>query len=234
MSYILINGKNSDEIRGLLICKEPPITKPKKRVKVEEIDGRDGDEITELGYASYDKELEIGLRGQFNIDEVISYFNAEGKIVFSNEPDKYYNFKIYEQIDFEKLLRFRTATVKLHCQPFKYLRDEKIKEEIATEQQNIIVRNNGNIYSKPIITIYGTGTINLSLNGNQIFVIDLGENQEYINIDTEKLEAYKGLNLKNRLVEGDYDKFSLNVGKNTISWSGNVTKIQLLNYNRWI
>ena len=140
MSYILINGKNSDEIRGLLICKEPPITKPKKKVKVEEIDGRDGDEITELGYASYDKELEIGLRGQFNIDEVISYFNAEGKIVFSNEPDKYYNFKIYEQIDFEKLLRFRTATVKLHCQPFKYLRDEKIKEEIATEQQNIIVR----------------------------------------------------------------------------------------------
>ena len=154
--------------------------------------------------------------------------------MFSNEPDKYYNFKIYEQIDFEKLLRFRTATVKLHCQPFKYLRDEKIKEEIATEQQNIIVRNNGNIYSKPIITVYGTGTINLSLNGNQIFVIDLGENQEYINIDTEKLEAYKGLNLKNRLVEGDYDKFSLNVGKNIISWSGNVTKIQLLNYNRWI
>ena len=38
MSYILINGKNSDEIRGLLICKEPPITKPKKRVKVEEIE----------------------------------------------------------------------------------------------------------------------------------------------------------------------------------------------------
>lgn len=154
--------------------------------------------------------------------------------MFSNEPDKYYNFKIYEQIDFEKLLRFRTATVKLHCQPFKYLRDEKIKEEIATEQQNIIVRNNGNIYSKPIITVYGTGTINLNLNGNQIFVIDLGENQEYISIDTEKLEAYKGLDLKNRLVEGDYDKFSLNVGKNTISWSGNVTKIQLLNYNRWI
>ena len=82
--------------------------------------------------------------------------------------------------------------------------------------------------------VYGTGTINLSLNGNQIFVIDLGENQEYISIDTEKLEAYKGLDLKNRLVEGDYDKFSLNVGKNTISWSGNVTKIQLLNYNRWI
>lgn len=65
-------------------------------------------------------------------------------------------------------------------------------------------------------------------------MIDLGENQEYISIDTEKLEAYKGLDLKNRLVEGDYDKFSLNVGKNTISWSGNVTKIQLLNYNRWI
>lgn len=33
MSYILINGKNSDEIRGLLICKEPPIRNLKKELR---------------------------------------------------------------------------------------------------------------------------------------------------------------------------------------------------------
>ena len=48
-----------------------------------------------------------------------------GTIVFSNEPDKYYKYKIIEQIDYEKLLEFKTASVRLHCQPFKYPLEEE-------------------------------------------------------------------------------------------------------------
>ena len=120
MNYIVINDKKSTEISGLLISSLPPITKPKMRTSSEEIDGRDGDFITKLGYSAYDKEIEIGLHGDYDVDEVLRYFDSEGTIIFSNEPDKYYKFTQTDSIDLERLLRFKKAKVKFHVQPFKY------------------------------------------------------------------------------------------------------------------
>lgn len=119
MSYIILNGKKSTLIQGLLISSLPPITKPMVRTEIEEIDGRDGDIVTKLGYSAYDKEMQIGLFGDYDLDEVIQFFNSEGTVIFSNEPDKFYNYQILEQIDFEALIRFKTATVVFHVQPFK-------------------------------------------------------------------------------------------------------------------
>ena len=55
-----------------------------------------------------------------------------------------------------------------------------------------------------------------------------------ITIDTTKMEAYSGSLLLNRLVTGDYDNFKLNIGKNIISWNGNITKIEISNFSRWL
>ena len=132
--YIILNNKNSNEIKGLLIQNLPPITKPRIRAEIEEIDGKDGDNVTPLGYGAYDKVFSIGLYGDFDINEVIKYFDSEGIVVFSNEPNKYYNYKILEQIDFEKLIRFRTADVMMHVQPFKYSTTEgKETEEMENK-----------------------------------------------------------------------------------------------------
>lgn len=120
MNYCILNGKKSTLIQGLLIQSLPPISKPLMRTSIEEIDGRDGDIITPLGYSAYDKEMSVGLFGDYDLDEVIKYFDSEGTVIFSNEPDKYYKYKILNQIDFERLLRFKTAVVTFHVQPFKY------------------------------------------------------------------------------------------------------------------
>ena len=132
-NYVIINGVNSLTIQGLAINNLPPITKPMIRTQREEIDGRDGDIVTELGYSAYDKQIEIGLWGTYDINDIIKYFTGEGTIVFSNEEDKYYNFKILDQIDYQKLLKFKTATITFHCQPFKYpLEEEPVEVEITT------------------------------------------------------------------------------------------------------
>ena len=233
-NYIVLNGVSSETIQGLLIQELPPITKPKIRTNIEEIDGRDGDIITELGYSAYDKAISIGLYGDFDIDQIISYFNSSGQVVFSNEPDKYYNYTILAQIDFNRLIRFRTATVKFHCQPFKYSQEDNSKTFTIDEgTTSIQIRNAGNIYSKPVLTITGTGDLGIYLNGMQIFAIALGSLNQII-IDTNNMNAYLGETLLNRIVTGDYNNFKLNSGLNTISWSGNISQIKIDNYTRWI
>ena len=231
--YIILNGTSSQTIPGLLIQNLPPISKPRQRVEIEEIDGRDGDIVTYLGYGAYDKEFKIGLFGSYDVDEIISYFNSEGTVIFSNEEDKYYNYQIIEQIDFDKLLRYKEATVKMHVQPFKYSAEDNQKVFSIDGTTSISIRNSGNIYSRPVLTITGSGSIDLYLNGNQLFVINMGDYTS-ITIDTNLMNAYNGNTLLNRNVTGSYDNFKLNVGNNTISWSGSITQIEIENYSRWI
>lgn len=125
MNYVILNGTDSRNIDGLIIQELPPISKPAMRTEVEEIDGRDGDTAINLGYAAYDREMFIGLYGDFDLDSIIGFFNSSGMAIFSNEPDKIYSYRIDAQIDFERLIRFKTATVSFHVQPFKFSTAEK-------------------------------------------------------------------------------------------------------------
>ena len=231
-NHVIQNGKDSRYLKGLLIQELPPITKPLMRTSIEQIDGRDGDVITRLGYSAYSKKMKIGLFGDYDIDDIITYFNSSGTVTFSNEPEKYYVYDILDAIDYERLVRFRTAEITYHVQPFKYSSIERMKV-FSNPTSNITVRNNGNYVSKPIIHIKGTGTINLSLNDVQLFRIDLITTNS-ITIDTGRLEAYNDDVLMNRYVVGDYDKFVLKVGPNSVSWDGQLTYIAFEKLSRWI
>lgn len=355
INYIELNGTKSTDVKGLMIQSLPPITKPKVRTSKEEIDGRDGDIVTKLGYAAYDKEVSIGLHGDFDIDDAISFFDSEGEVVFSNERDKYYRYSILEQIDFERLIRFRTATVKMHVQPFKYDAVDRTFEVVnqlidfkdstasrfgvtavssggsvrvagkatntcdilvpidsitlsgsytltaetsgdaagcalklvsradpdgdsfggtyielksngtssvtadadaeydalwlyvqagtsldftlsATMSSNsfnsITLTNRGNVISRPTVTVYGSGNVELAI--NSITVLSFSIDDEYITIDAEEMNAYHGSALMNRRVVGDYSDLALRAGENVISWRGDVTGIKVEDFSRWL
>lgn len=229
-NYIIINGQSSTEIEGLLIEKLAPISKPQQRTQVTTVDGRDGDIITPLGFSAYDKVITVGLSYNYNVDQVIEFFNQSGTIIFSNEPDKYYKFAIYEQIDFERLIRFKRAMVTLHVQPFKYSAIETAKT--FTGGTATIV-NSGNTTSKPTLKITGSGTVTVNLNGSQILTIDLTNSP--ITIDASTMEAYYNDNtLANRSVQGDYNDLQLKPRSNTLTFGGDVTNVTITNYSRWI
>lgn len=239
MNYIILNGYASIGVQGLIVQELPPISKPQVRNSIETIDGMDGDIITRLGYSAYDKPLTIGLKKDANINEVIAYFaqNDSGCVIFSNEPDLYYNYDILDAVDFERLIRFKQAKINFHVQPFKYSLKEGNTEFFLPSDKIVLITNSGNIYSKPILQIRGFGTVNVSLNGVQIFTINFSTSRpEVITIDSSKMEAYDDSGLRNRSVSGNYAKFKLNAGRNALKFSGTGTVSQVLieNYSRWL
>lgn len=231
VEYFIFKNIDSREVKGLIVSELPPITKPKMRVRIDTIDGKDGSETVNLGFEAYTKTLKIGLTRGYDIDNIIAWLHGEGDIQFSNEPDKLYRVKVHDAIDFERLLRFRTADVKFYTQPFKYSATERTKTLAVAGQTTAEIRNAGNYFAKPTITFTGTGTVNISVNGAQKCVLNLGTD-ESITLDTDKQEAYTGNTLKNRQMDGEF--ITLETGKNTITWTGNLSKIEITQYSRWL
>lgn len=228
MNKIIWRGVDSTTIQGLLISELPPITKPQMRIRETMIDGRDGSIIEELGYAPYDRAVQIGLHGNFDIDEVIKYFTGEGDIVFSNEPDKVYKAKIVSQIDYQRLIRFKQATIPFRCQPYKY----KYNEETNTFTSPFDIVNAGLEQSKPKLTITGSGTVEIAVNNTGVFSYTFPEGETQVIIDSELEDAYMGSVLKNRNMNGEFP--ILQAGTNRISWTGEVKSIEIEPRSRWL
>ena len=233
MNYLIWKGKNSKDINGLLISELPMIIKPKMRTEIVEVEGRDGNFIDNVGYSAYDKTVKIALYNGHNIDEIIKYFSGSGKITFSNEPEKYYNAEIIEQIDFERLVKFKTANVKFNTQPYKYLVGETAVEYAITDTlSQITVTNLGLEISRPVITLTGSGIVEIKINGLGSFQVEIDDG--YLTVDSMLEECYKDniYTLKNRKMGGEFP--TLNSGENVISWVGNLTKIKIHPMSRWL
>ena len=232
MAEITWKNKSSKEIEGLIITNTPPITKPKMKVDKIEIDGRDGDIIEKVGYESYTKNVGIGLARNYDIDEVIKYFTGDGELILSDEPDKVYIASIFDDVDYERLLQIRKATVKFHVQPYKYLKDESKVSLSITTQTSVEVENKGLEVSKPIFMLEGSGTIEIAVNGINIFKYTFPNGENKVIVDSLKEEAYLEGVYKNRNMPGEFPK--LEVGNNTISWTGTLTKIEIEPKSRWL
>ena len=96
----------------------------------------------------------------------------------------------------------------------------------------ISLTNRGNVVSRPTVTVYGSGNVELAINA--VTVLSFSIDDGYITIDAEEMNAYHGDALMNRHVTGDYADLRLNVGENVISWRGDVTGIRVEDFSRWL
>ncbi len=230
MNYFIYKGINSNTFSSLVVQELPAITKPPVKYTTTTIDGRDGDVIETLGYKAYDKEITIGIKNMTELDDIMEWLTGNGELTLSNEPDKYYNAQILTQINFDRLVRFRIAKIKIHVQPFKYSNNEEIDTEDTTGLQTLTIRNNGNTISKPIITLEGSGEIEITYNNKEIkFTFD---SQGKATFDSEKEDVSSNEILLNRNMIGEF--ITLNKGDNVFTWTGTITKWEIQKKSRWI
>lgn len=229
--YFTWNGIDSRQM-GIVVESLPPITRPAMRVSVTEIDGKDGDEIVELGYEAYDKDIVFGVKKttEAYLNVLLHWLSGDGELITSAEPTKRYYAKIYEALDLERLCRFRKASVTLHTQPYKYAVSEDEIEWTGTNQV-LQIENQGNITSAPLITVEGSGTVNISVDGMFVCKLDLDENDMII-MDSAELEAYDNASLRNRDMIGDFIR--LLPGSHEITWDGSISSLKVIPKSRWV
>lgn len=114
-----------------------------------------------------------------------------------------------------------TATMNFERKPERWL---KIGEEAIDMSDNAHIFNPTLFESKPIIRVYGTGTVNVN---DKYFTV--AENSfEYIDIDCETMDCSSDLSNANQYVTFNTTDFiTLSSGNNTIVYEGNVTKIEI-------
>ena len=69
---------------------------------------------------------------------------------------------------------------------------------------------------------------------NLLLILAMNITSEYITIDAEDMNAYKGNTYLNRYVTGDYDDLAFTTGMNKLAWVGNVSSMIVKDYSRWI
>ena len=225
MVYFIYNGIDSRQY-NMVLTKTPNRVRPPRIYNEQVAYGGDGSIITPLGYGTYDMVLNVGITDTEHIDDICSWLTGKGKLIISDDIDKYMNVYFLEQIDFEKLMKFRTASITVRCQPFRYSANDAT---YSSTQKTFTVKNAGNYVSRPCVTILGTGTCSVSVNSKKVF--DVSELP--ITVDSLNFESYyEGVN-KNRKKTGGY--IELNPGNNTISVTGDgVGTIKIWGCDRWL
>ena len=216
--YFIFN--NIDSKNYLIINKLPSIFKAERNIEKIEVEGRDGFlTIDDETYKGAIKSVECTIKDLKDIDFLCNWLNGGGEVIFSNEPEKIYKAVIINQIEFKKVfVNFHIFLIQFEVQPHKY----SIGNEIITLESVGTIFNSGGTISRPIIKVFGSGDVDLSINGN---IVNLTNIVDYVTIDSDLEDAFKDLVYKNEFMQGEFP--ILEVGNNNISWSGTVSKIEI-------
>ncbi|BDR64418.1 phage tail domain-containing protein [Clostridium tetani] len=223
-SFIFRNNNNGTELNSkylnIVINKRPPLPKPQRRINYIQIAGRHGALTEDLGsYEDIELEFECTIMDNVEHNSILinSWLDGQGELYLSWLDG--YKFKvknvIFEGMDIDIVGEFKVAFI---CEPFKYLENETIE----VTKNNFTIYNEGTFESQPYMKIFATGDITLNINDRFIKFTGI---EDYIELDSEMMECYKGtLNRNNKMI-GEFP--ILKVGENKISWTGNVSKIEI-------
>jgi len=154
-----------------------------------------------------------------DFDEVYEWLAEieDNRMIFGRE-DRCYKVK---KILFGNLKKeFRSIgefDITFICEPFSQNLDLTTHEIIVN---NFSFYYGGNAPSEPLIKVFGSGNIQLTINEETMIISDV---TDYVEVDSELMQV-RNLDLTSKEdIIGDYALFTK--GQNTISFSGTVTRI---------
>ena len=227
-SYFWLDGVRSDEL-GIQLQSPVTFSATKKRYTSISVSGRSGDlHISDGAYENVTARAScFALRR--NVSEVMDAINQyivrnDGyrRLEVSEEPDVYRDAYVISTTGLE--IRMRNVApfeIEFDCAPQKWLKTGQSTITIAQSQSKL---QNPGMPAKPLMRVYGSSSGgSLSIEG---VTIEIDSIYEYIDIDCDTMNAYKGfLNRNNAISAPEFPV--LQPGINSIGFSGGITRIEM-------
>ncbi|MBN6206306.1 phage tail family protein [Ralstonia pickettii] len=205
---------------GLSLTERPEIPTAEQEVEYIEVEGRNGSLVHKKHYKDVTQPFTFSFLDKNNVRqkvrEIRAWLSDKEKLSFSDDPGI---SRIIKHITLEStindIISYGRLSMDITFDPFEYIDTNPIT---MTEAGNLI--NPGTYFANPKITVYGTGNLSITVNGQRTI---LNSVDGHITLDCELQEAHKnGSSLNNRMV-GKFPR--LEVGTNTISWTGTVNRV---------
>lgn len=224
MMFLTFNGENSAEY-GVYISGEATYNTPDRIVETVQVAGRNGELIVDdVNYSNIEVKYPCFIREDLK-DRLDNFIGMLGSMRGYQRLEDTYHPEYYRLGHYEKGLSVKTTPLnrggsfdlEFNCMPQKFLKEGEKK---ITLTANGVIKNSTKFSSKPLLRVYGTGTLTIQ---GQIITISSADG--YTDIDCELMEAYKGSVNCNANVSLP-DNIFLFGGNNTISLSG-VTQVDI-------
>lgn len=233
-AYFKYKGVSSLDMH-LQIENDISFTSPEADVDMVEVLGRDGELLVDnkrLKGTTFSIPVRIWTNDGTTVNEVATNISNWLKsdigwheLEFSGSPDYVYTATMVDEFDIQETLKnFGRTVITFRMKPYK--RKAGVIQETILSGQTLI--NEESRDAKPLIYIEGTGDITLQKNGEDW--LRLKGVDEFIYIDSEMMSVYKHRSLPqfNKMDSTLKPMFPhLTVGENTITWTGNVAKVEI-------
>jgi len=210
---------------GITLAGPVAIVRPEERVEHVTIPGRAG-ELTLLEgddiYQSYIQTAELQVRGGFRVREIYNWLKGAGEVIFHGEPDRKQKARIIGAVTLDKHSRnldIWTGNVQFYCEPFK---EKLITETVTVTSSGASVRNNGDVTSKPKLTVTASGTtVKVKSGGKELTITGATSSTVYtVDCDSHTVTHLSSGTLVNdtKLTSGEWPQ--LLPGANSVTGSG--------------
>src|SRR5690625_932936 len=232
-SKIMIDGIYAEDF-GVYLKERPNIPTPLQDVDHINVKGRHGSLTRKYNYL--DTELFVNFHMYDEGDGFKKVFrkakhrllNAK-TLIFDDDPSVFYKVKSVT-IDESPTILFKYGEIPttFRLDPFQY----EVDNPTETITSRTTITNEG-YESEPIMTVHCNGTGNIYINNQEVTIQNINGT---ITIDSEMQNAYRiengyVVNLNSHMI-GRFPV--LKHGQNTISFDGDITKLEIICNKRWV
>lgn len=220
---------------GIWVSQYPDIVRPQERVNHLTIAGRAGQLTTTEGEDIYEP-ITLQMRIQLtssrsNWQNIIDWLSGDSLLVLGRRPNRAYTARLVSEVAFTKYSNdIAEATLEFEAEPFtqSYPTEDPVVVDVSESPYTFY--NNTDTIAYPIISLYGTGEVTVTVNDNTLTIADISNDAI---LDCGALMATDALGA-NILDSTTGDFFNLRKGLNTVSWTGDVTGITIQPKWRWL
>lgn len=169
-----------------------------------------------------------------NIDAINSWLIGQGRLIFSDDPDRHYIATCNGTLTGNRLLRLGKLPVQFIIMPHKRNNEEPLTTYTITNG-TVSIENKGTAPCEPVLVITGDGDITLThtQSGTEITIKDVDGK---CTVDVSRRKVYDALNnVILSQVSGNLTDLKLSPKTvNQIVTTGSVTKIEAILNERWL